>query len=301
MDRRTFVTDVAATAIAPLAASDLISHGFAAALGSRPSVDTWRAKLSAYGRDYMSMGAGQIQQRLAADPVVLQQQLDTPAMWDVAARLMTLYGKTYPGSDGARAIAWYRMAATAADRGGDTASRVWVRGRAAIALGYEGASLPVADGFAAQALAIDATPSIGAINAIVARAHVAAGRGDKRAALELLQDGWRAFDTAGSDEQESDYAIPLWRMSVFSSLLLARLGEERRAIKAQETAAEHLPASLPRFATHLKLHRGLMLARAGSRTAGVAYARDALAELPPTKHSLTLRMLMDEIEGSTHM
>src|SRR4051794_29863359 len=32
--RRTFLTDVAATAIAPLVASDLIAHGFEAALGS---------------------------------------------------------------------------------------------------------------------------------------------------------------------------------------------------------------------------------------------------------------------------
>jgi hypothetical protein len=83
-----------------------------------------------------------IRQRLAADLVILQQQVDSPAMWDVAAKLMTLYAKTFPGSDGAKASGWYRIAAVAADRSGDRSSRVWVRGRAAIALGYEGASLP---------------------------------------------------------------------------------------------------------------------------------------------------------------
>jgi len=50
MERRTFLTDVASTAIAPLVASDLLAGGFAAALSGRPTVDAWQAKLSAYGR-----------------------------------------------------------------------------------------------------------------------------------------------------------------------------------------------------------------------------------------------------------
>ncbi len=45
-------------------------------------------------------------------------------MWDVASRLMVLYGKTFPCNDGAKAAYWYRMAAEAADRGGDLRTRV---------------------------------------------------------------------------------------------------------------------------------------------------------------------------------
>jgi hypothetical protein len=86
-------------------------------------------------------------------------------------------------------------------------------------------------------------------------------------------------------------------MNVFASLLLARLGEERRAVDAQDTARRLLPASLPRFATHLEMHRGLMLAQAGDRSGGATYARSALDALPPEKHSLTLRMLMAEVEA----
>ncbi len=56
-----------------------------------------------YGRDYMILGAGEIQKRLAADLVVLQQQLDTPCLWAVGAKLATLYGKTFPGSNGVKA------------------------------------------------------------------------------------------------------------------------------------------------------------------------------------------------------
>ncbi|MFQ6394989.1 hypothetical protein ACLMAJ_16180 [Nocardia sp. KC 131] len=44
------------------------------------------------------------------------------------------------------------MAAESADRSGDDAIRIWVRGRAAIALGYEGTALPFAELFAEQAV-----------------------------------------------------------------------------------------------------------------------------------------------------
>jgi transcriptional regulator with XRE-family HTH domain len=296
VERRTFLTGVVGATIAPVVASDLIEFGFGAALGQRPDLDSWKSKLSVYGTDYMSQGAADIQRRLAGDLVVLQQQLDNRGMWEVAARLMTLYGKTFPGSDGSKAVNWYTMAATAADRSDDVASRVWVRGRAAIALGYEGASLALADAFANQALAISDKPSLGRLNALMGKAHVAALRGDRRTALALADEGRRVFDLAGSHEQESDYAVPLWRMNVFVSLLAARLGDEKLALQAQEVASKTLPPSLPRFRTHLEMHQGLMLVRAGDRAAGVAQARKALNKLPPEKHSLTLRMLLGEIE-----
>ncbi|MFB0626076.1 XRE family transcriptional regulator [Streptomyces sp. AB3(2024)] len=226
----------------------------------------------------------------------MQQQLDDPRLWSVASRLMTLYAKTFPGSDGSKAVHWYRMAATAADESGNDEARVWVRGRAAIALGYEGASLGVADVLADQAMAISGRPSLGLLNAVMGKAHTAAIRGDRTTALHLADRGRRIFDKAGSHEQTSDYAVPWWRMNVFLSLLLARLGDERGAVEAQEAARRELPAELPRFTTHLEMPRGLMLARSGDLLGGADYARTALDALPPEKHSLTLRLLMAEIE-----
>ncbi|WP_239375846.1 MULTISPECIES: helix-turn-helix domain-containing protein [unclassified Frankia] len=300
VDRRRFTSIAAvATGIAPIIASDLIHGGFSAALAGGPDVDEWREVLTNYGRDYMSLGAGEIQKRLTADMLVIQQQLDRPERWEIAARLATLYAKTYPGSDGVKAVTWYRTATQAADRSGDPATRVWVRGRAAIALGYEGAALGVAETLAREAEQIDDRPSLGRLNAVMGRAHVAAIRGDDQTALTLLDQGRRIFDVAGSDEQESDYAVPYWRMNVFESLLLARLGDENGALRAQDTASATLPASLPRFATHLEMHKGLMLARAGDKAGGVAYAQTALDKLPPEKHSLTLRLLMSEVEDAT--
>lgn len=299
MKRRTFISDVAATAIAPIVASDLIREGFSARPNnSGPDVEEWEAKLAAYGTDYMSIGAADIQRRLANELIVLQQQLDQPRMWTVAARLMTLYAKTFPGSDGAKAVGWYRMAAQAADRSDDVDTRIWVRGRASIALGYEGASLGIADMFGDQAMAISDKPSLGRLNAIFGKAHASAIRGDLDAAHELINEGRRTFDVSGSYDQVSDYSVPWWRVNVFISLLAARLGDEKIALAAQDAAMTELPESLPRFATHLEMHRGLMMARQGDREGGRDYAQNALDLLPPEKHSLTLRMLMDEVQAS---
>ncbi|MFD4921764.1 hypothetical protein ACFWNE_10665 [Streptomyces goshikiensis] len=96
---------------------------------------------------------------------------------------------------------WFRMAATAADQSETRGTRVWVRGRAAIALGYEGASLGVADVFADQALARSTERDL-------RQAHAAALRGDRTTALDLDAQGRRIYDTAGSYEQTSDYAVP---------------------------------------------------------------------------------------------
>ncbi|MET9297382.1 helix-turn-helix transcriptional regulator [Streptomyces sp. NPDC003077] len=295
VNRRKFISEAAATTIAPLVASDLLSTGFSARLHGGPSADDWEHKLSVYGTDYMSLGASEIQRRIAGELMVVQQQLDNPQLWSVAARLMTLYAKTFPGSDGNKALDWYRMAVRAADESGDTQTRVWVRGRAAIALGYEGAGLGMVDVFADQAMAISDRPSLGLLNAIMGKAHAAVLRGDKTTASQLTSKGLAMFDASASYDQTSDYAVPYWRMNIFLSLLFARLGEEKKALESQEAARNELPKTLPRFATHLEMHRGLMLAKSGDKY-GVAYARQALYRLPAEKHSLTLRMLMREVE-----
>jgi len=212
----------------------------------------------------------------------------------MAARALTMLGKV--SSKQSEAIAWYRLAGTVADRSGDEATRIWVRGRGALALAYEGANLDVAAELAGHALALSDKPSLGRLNALLGQAHVLGAQGRRRAAYRALEEARRVFDQVGSDEQISDFAIPEWRMAVVSSLLLARLGDERHAVEAQETARRKLPDELPRFATHLELHRGLMLVRSGDRTGGLSYARAAMANLPREKHSQSLRLMLAEIE-----
>ncbi|MGY0236889.1 helix-turn-helix domain-containing protein [Longispora urticae] len=297
VDRRGVLTGLAASVVAPIAASELLRHGFTAALDGRDRNGDWSDRVEGYGYNYMTLGAGELQNQLAGDLVILQQSLGTPELWAIAARVMTVYGKTTKES--AEAISWYRLSGKIADRSEHTNTRVWVRGRASLALAYEGASLPIALTLAEHALALSDQPSLGRLNALLGLAHVQGLRGDKRASLATLDDAKRTFDLVGSSEQISDFAIPEWRMATISSLLLSRLGEEQKAVHAQEVADRTRPGTLPRFATHIELHRGLMMARSGDPSGGATYARDALNKLPPEKHSQSLRLMLAEIEQIT--
>lgn len=293
VDRRALLAGVAVGVVGPLVAAELIRTGFTAALGDKRPVDEWQQQVEEYGRDYMYVGAAELQNRLVGDLVVLQQHLETPALWAVAARLLTVHGKTMP-SDG-DATRWYKLAAQAADRSGDTTVRVWTRGRAALALAYENAGLGAAQQFAEHALALSEKLSIGRLNALLAIAHIAGLRGDRKRAVRKLEQAMRVFDEAGSSEQISDFAVPEWRMATVSSMLLSRLGDPR-AVEVQETADRTRPSALSRFATHIELHRGLMMAKAGDGPGGIRYARNALGRLPRERHSLSLRLLLREIE-----
>lgn len=286
---------LAAGAVGPVVAGELIRTGFTAALHGRTAEDDWRERVDQYGRDYMAVGAAVLQTRLASDLVVLQQHLDTPAMWSHAARSLVTYGKTTASP--AEAIRWYDLAATAADRSEDLPVRVWVRGRAAIALAYEGAALPTARRYADQAVALSDRPSLGRVQALMARAHVAAGRGDRAGAVALDTEARRVFDLVASPGGEvSDTAVPPWRMATFRSMLYARLGMPGPGGEAQEEADRTRPVGLPRFATHIELHRGLTMAKAGDKAGGVAYARRAWEALPAERRSQSLALMLREVE-----
>lgn len=292
--RRGLLKGLAAGIVAPAAVAELIRSGFSAALDGRDAEESWLARVQEYGQQYMTVGATELQNFLARDLVVIQQQLETPTMWGAAARMLTTYGKTTTSR--AEAVSWYRLAALAADRSQDARVQVWVRGRSALALAYEAAELPTASALAEQALAIDDKPTLGRLNALVAQAHVLGIRGEPKAALRMLDDAKRVFDVAGSDEQVSDFAVPEWRFHTFASMLLSRLGDPA-ALTEQDAADRTRPATLPRFATHIEMHRGLMLAKEGDKPSGLAYARAAMDRLTPERHSLSLRLMMREIEN----
>ncbi len=299
MKRRTLLTRLPTALVAPMVMSEALHGAFTDALAAPVPIEEWEERAERYGRDYMTVGAAELSDRLVADLVRLQQFVQDPAIWAPAARLMTVYGKTLPANDGAKgAVQWYRMASRVADRSGDLPTRVWVRGRAALALAYEAAEIPAAQVLADDAIALSERPSLGRLNALVARAHVSGARGDHASAIATMDSAYRLFDTVGSGDQISDFAVPEWRMNTFASMLWSRLGDEPRATDAQEAADRTRPDTLPRFATHIELHRGLMLARAGDRTGGLAYAQNALDRLPPERHSLSLKLLTNEIRRS---
>lgn len=289
---------LAAGVVGPVVAGELIRVGFSAALRGRTAEEDWRERVDQYGRDYMAVGASALQARLASDLVILQQHLDTPAMWSHAARALVTYGKTTPNPT--EAIRWYDLAGVAADRSDDLAVRVWVRGRAAIALAYEGAALTAARRYADQAVALSDRPSLGRVQALMAQAHVAAGRGDQISAVTLDTDARRVFDHAASpDDEVSDTAVPPWRMATFRSMLYARLGIPGPGVEAQDEADRTRPMDLPRFATHIELHRGLTMVKAGDHVGGVAYARQAMDALPADRRSQSLTLMLREVERAS--
>lgn len=297
VERRTLLVGLAAGVVAPIVMAEVLHGAFTRAMAAPVSVDEWWDRAESYGKDYMILGAEELSTRLVGDLVRLTSHVDDPIVWAPAARMMTVYGKTLPGNDGSKgAVRWYSLAAQIADRSGDLPTRVWVRGRAALALAYEGAELATARRLSGQALSLSDRPSLGQLNALVAQAHVAGNRGDRGTATGMMRLATDAFEQVGSDDQISDFAVPVWRFWTFASMLHARLGDERRAVEAQDAADHSRPETLPRFATHIELHRGLMLARAGDKAAGVAYARAALDRLPVEKRSLSLRLMMAEIE-----
>jgi hypothetical protein len=295
MNRRGILTAAAASVVAPAAAGELIHAGFSAALRCRGAEEDWANRVIGYGRDYMAVGAGPLQHRLAEDLVLMQQQLGTPRMWAAASRLLAVYGKTT--GEPKEAIRWYRLAVEAADRSGDRPVRVWVRGRAAIALAYEGAALNTAESLADQAIELNDKPSIGRLNALMARAHVAAGREDLAGAIAADDAARRVFERVASPDGEiSDFAVPAWRMATFRSMLWARLGDVERGEEAQADADQTRPKELTRFATHIELHRGLMMAKAGDQSGGLGYAQRAMDALPEDRRSQTLRLVMAQVE-----
>src|SRR5215468_5673886 len=295
---RTLLTGLASGVVAPMVLAEVLHSAFTEALTVRVPVEEWWTRAEAYGRDYMTVGAADLSARLVKDMVLLTRHVDDDAVWAPAALLMTVYGKTLPAYTGAAgAVQWYRLAAALAERSADLPTRVWVRARAALALAYEAAELPCARALARKALALAGdTPSLGRLTAVVALAHAAGAEGDAGTAVELMERAERELELVGSHDQISDFAVPEWRFWTFTSMLYSRLGDQARASHAQESADRARPPTLPRFATHIELHRGLMMARAGDRACGIAHAQAALARLPAAKQSRSLRLMMAEIE-----
>lgn len=294
MRRRDVVTGVAGALLAPQATSEILLKGFTERLGPRPDDEQWEAQLIDLGRSYMSDGATVVQEQLAADLVVLQHAADSPRMWSVAAREMAIYGKTTKGPQ--EAIEWYRLAERAAARSEDVDTRVWVAGRAALALGYEGAATPTALAYSAQAIELAgdrATP--GLLNAQMGRAHALATSGRADEAREVWDGAQRTFETLSPGDEITDFNYPYWRFAVVGSLLHARLGDST-AEQWQDEIERYRPPEMVRFKTHAELHRGLMIARGGDLDGGIAYGEEALAALPVEKRSQSLYLMLDEIK-----
>lgn len=298
VERRTFLALSGTALTAPLVTSEALHEAFAAALEEkRLSPDEWHERVESYGRAYTMIGADKLSERLAADMVRLQRYTDDPAVWSPAAKLMAIYGKTLPIDDGAKgAVRWYRLAAAMADRSQDVSTRIWVRGASALALAYDAVQIPTAHLFADEALALSESPSLGRLKALIAQAHIAATRRSHQAATQAVEHAQDVWEATAGPEEVSDFAVPQWRFWTCASLLYSRIGDQKRALTAQESALGTIPPTIPRFTTHIELHRSLMLAKTGDKRSGIEHARVALDKLPPQHRTLSMHLMMTEIE-----
>lgn len=297
VNRRALLSGLAASAVAPLAASEVLRQALTAMLEDELSVDEWHHRVESYGRDYIVLGTNGLLERLMTDLMRLRHH-DDPAICQVTAKLITLYGKSLPIYDDAQeASRWYRLATTMADRSEDLPTQVWVRGMSALALAYDVKQLPLARLLAHDALALTETPSPGRLGALIAQAHVAAAYGQKATALHGIEQAEQAFEVTDAPSTESDFSIPEWRYWTLASLLYARLGDEARGSGAQEQACRSMPKGrISRFIVSIDLHQGLMLAKAGDKAGGLSHARTALDRLPSQYHSLSMGLILKEIE-----
>jgi transcriptional regulator with XRE-family HTH domain len=295
MHRRGLLVAVAAAPVFNV--SDVAYRTLATALDGMPrTLDEWQERTEQYGRDYLALGPTEdLQTRLAHDLINLRPKQSDTRLWAVAAKLTSIKGKmTAIGSAGAGPADWYRLATVAADKSGDVDTQVWVRGRAALSLAHEAEEVAMAEQFAEHALGLSDQASAGRLNALVAKAQIAASRGDRETALTMLDESRRIFDLVGTDHVASDFNVPVWRFHTFASVVLSRLGDQR-ACADQDEADRTRPLEFARFATHIELHRGLLLARSGDVATGVSYAKAAAARLPEKQHSLSLRRMVREI------
>jgi transcriptional regulator with XRE-family HTH domain len=285
--------------------TEVIGRAFELALNFRPlTVDDWLAKLEDYGHEYMLLGPQEMEARLASDLSRLQTSLDHPVLAEVASKLLILQGltlqtNTMPTAEKGRSdvIRWYQLGIATADRSKNTGARVWARGRAAFALAHECTAVSVARSFANEALALSDTPSVGRLHAQLALANTQALDGLSGGALTTLDDVKRTLDAIGFDNRISDFASPEWIVASTTSLIASRIGEERMALGAQESANKIRPAALSRFTIHTNLHQALMMVKAGEKKAGVALAKAILSQLPVERHDVSLKLRIREIES----
>ena len=293
MNRREALTGAVAVT------STLLLAGFSAALEEPPFTrERWVAELDALGTAYMTAGPASVREQAAALLHRIKGEPPEAWRWAIAARLMSTYAKSF-GGDEEQAIEWHRLARTAADRSGDADSRIWVRGRAASALGCEHGDPTLAIRLCREAAEISGNaPSQGLLIAQLGASQAAAFIGDVATARQFDEDSRRVFDAIGADEALTDYVVPYWRYQTRRSLALVRQGLAKEALEAQAEARKSTPKHLVRANAHLDMHLALLLAKTGDRSGGNSLAQSTFSNLPIAHRSAFMKAIVAEVQDA---
>ncbi|HEY8481198.1 MAG TPA: XRE family transcriptional regulator, partial [Spirillospora sp.] len=284
------LTAVSAGAVIPPGALEQILSGIDAALGNPVDLDDWDRVVQEYGQRLIQEPPGALVTGLTADIVAVGELLkrhlaehERAGLLRVAAGLSGLLAMDLGdvGDQRAARVTW-ATARRAADRSGDQALRVWVRGRAAQDAAWAGRPASVVEDLADEALLIAGGTALpGAARALAARAYLAADQGDTAAATAALDDLTDMFDRLppSGGQMVLAYAEPQLRWA--HAYVQTWTGNPRAADTAQEAIAMY-PAGAAGPIANLKLMQAAAMVQAREVTAGLEQALTTMQRFPPT-------------------
>ncbi|MFI5916231.1 helix-turn-helix domain-containing protein [Dactylosporangium sp. NPDC051541] len=295
------VASTAAGPIASLLSSETARHALLSASMDTDAgldIDELDQIVLDYGVDYLVTSPAELRQRLTADILVVQlgtAQAGTAAQRErlrrIGAVLATFMAKTTSNlGDLAGARRWWRAASQVADRSGDPATVLWVRGQEIIRALYDRRDINDILRLVDRTEPIAAKSEMSALPSFMsgkAQAFAAASMAkEARTVLEQLDGIYSKLPTemTAVRDRESDLQWPHTKYLFTASYVHARCGSLADAYNAQEEALrEYLPSHV-RAVAQINLHRALCMVTAGDPVGGLQYAQQTMSKLPSSHH-----------------
>jgi transcriptional regulator with XRE-family HTH domain len=272
MRRRALVAMAGMGMASPVAVGEMIRRSLLAGVGV-PDED-WDAVVAERTRQLVTDPSAEYGSGLLGDLVVLRQRVSEGGadrdLLRAAARLGQCYG-LWCGNRGdlAGALRWYRSSMSLADASGDLETRVFVRGRSLSRGLYEGCSVGATLAGVEEALALSRRPSLGMVEAYLARWFVFA----------MVRDAERGRRVAG-EVRDVAARLPAGTGARERVLFAHAYAECRYGSldEAERACAEATPAlrAWPTWLTETEVHRGRAMVAAGDVRGGVGCALDAV-------------------------
>lgn len=274
MRRRALVAMAGMGVASPIAVGEMIRRSLLAGAGM-PDED-WDAVVGERTRQLVTDPSAAYGAGLLGDLMVIRQRVADGdrhrELLRAAARLAQCYG-LWCGNRGdlGGASRWYRSSISLADVSGDTETRVFVRGRSLSRGLYEGCTVEDTLAGAEEALALSPRPSLGMLEAYLARWFVYAMVRDVRCGREVAGMAREVAERlpAGTAARERVLSANAYAECRYGSL-----------DDAEQACAEAVPAlrAWPTWLTETKVYRGRAMVAAGDVRGGVGCALEAVIE-----------------------
>ncbi|WP_289008892.1 XRE family transcriptional regulator [uncultured Thermomonospora sp.] len=277
-----------AGAAIPPAVLETALAGIEDALGNPLDLDEWDRTVHEYGQLLMVRPAGALIKDLTADIVAVGELLKRQMTESERRRLLRVsaglsaclaidLGDT--GQIRAARTTW-ATAKHAADASGDTALRVWVRGRAAQDACWTGRPASVIDDLISEAIAISGgTPSAGLARAHTARAYATVAQGNVAQAHASLTEATRTFEALPSQDGQSVFTFQETQLRWSESYVRTLAGDAQSRDTVARALALYPPeAHGPR--SNLALMNAVALIHAREVEAGLQQALTVLEKYP---------------------